>query len=288
MRQGGDVENPAELIGQLVRLVGEILGSSALRFDVGPTLAVLGVLLVFLQLVARPVTRWVTRETGGLAGVSRAMAVAAEAGSDAVVSLGGAGLVRSSDALGRLQTLAALPLLGHVARAAARSGVPLRVLTNDPLAAIVASATIETAHANTETLERVGRSRVVFIGEGRPAGAGLVLTTGARPAAAFVLGSLREEAQLQLDGLRSGAGSSVAGTAEPAQAPAVLLGGSGLIGPEAYQAAADLRADVSERTMVLAANRLMGLAAALIVIGSLLALAGVMDPTEILLGIGTE
>ena len=278
------MESPAEFIGQLVRLVGELLGASALRFDVGPTLAVLGVLLVFLQLVARPVTRWVTSDPGGLGGVSRAMAVVAEAGTDAVVSLGGAGLVRSSDSFGRLQTLAALPLLGHVARAAARSGVPLRVLTNDPLAAIVASATLEAAHASTVTLERVGRSRVVFVGEGRPAGAGLVMTTQARPAAAFAFGSLREEAQLQLDGLRFGVGSSTAGTAEPAQAPAVLLGGGGLIGPEAYQAAADLRADVGERTMVLAANRLIGLVFILIALGSLLALAGVVNPGELLLG----
>ena len=184
---------PAELLGRIVRFVGEILGSSSLRFDVGPTLVVLGIVLVLLQLVARPVTRWVTSDAAGLAGIGRAMALAAESGTDAVVSLGGGGLVRATDALARLQTLAALPILAHVARAAARSGVPLRVLTNDPLVGMVGAATLDAAHAATATQERLGRSRIILVGEGRPALAGLPMTTTARPAAAFALGSLREE-----------------------------------------------------------------------------------------------
>lgn len=281
--------NPAELLGRLVELVGEILGASSLRFEIGPTLVVLGVLLVFLQLVARPISRWVTSDAGGLAGVPRAMALAAEAGTDAVVSLGAGGLARSTDALARLQTLAAMPILGHVARAAARSGVPLRVLTNDALAGVVADAALESAHVGTGTPERSGRSRTVVIGEGRPAAGGLVLTARARPAAAFVAGSLREEAQLHLEGLGAGAGALVAGTAEAAEAPSLLIaGGAALIGPEPYQAASDLRADVNERTTVMAANRLIYLVLAAIVIGSALAFAGVLDPRDLLLGIGAE
>ena len=281
--------SPAELFGRLVRFVGEILGASSLRFEIGPTLVVLGVALVLLQLVARPISRWVTADAAGLAGVGRAMALAAEAGTDAVVSLGGAGLVRGTDALARLQTLAALPILGHVARAAARSGVPLRVLTNDPIAAVVASATVDAAHASTATPERQGRSRVVMVGEGRPSLAGLAMTTRARPAAAFALGSLREEALLHVDGLRGGAGSLATASAEAAQAPSLLIGGgAALIGPEPYQAGADLRSDVDERMMVLAANRLIGVAVAVVVIGSILALAGVVDLAAFLAGTATE
>jgi hypothetical protein len=283
------VPDPAELFGRIVRFVGDILGASALRFEVGATLVILGILLVLLQLVARPVTRWATSDAGGLTAVGRAMALAAESGTDVVVSLGAAGLVRGTDALGRLQTLAAMPVLAHVARAAARSGVPLRVLTNDPLAAVVADATLAAGHASTDTLERSGRSRVVLVGEGRPSAAGLVMTTNARPAAAFVVGSLREEATLHLEGLRHGAGALVAGTAEAAQVPTVLLAGGGtLIGPEAYQAPADLRADVNERTMVMAANRLILVAAIAIVIGSVLALTGVVDPATLLSGTPAE
>ena len=48
--------------------------------------------------------RWVTSDAAGLAGVGRAMALAAESGTDAVVSLGGGGITRATDALGRLQT----------------------------------------------------------------------------------------------------------------------------------------------------------------------------------------
>lgn len=279
--------SPAELLGRLVRFIGEILGASSLRFEIGPTIVVLGVVLVLLQLVARPISRWVTSDAAGLAGVGRAMALAAESGTDAVVSLGGAGIVRTSDALGRLQTLAALPILGHVARAAARSGIPLRVLTNDPIAGVVAAATVDAAHAATATRERLGRSRVVLVGEGRPTIAGLAMTTRARPAAAFALGSLREEALLHLEGLRAGAGSLAAASAEAAQAPSLLLGaGAVLIGPEPYQAGADLRSSAEERTMVMAANRLIALAIAVIVVGSILALVGVGDLVEFLAGSG--
>ena len=181
--------------------------------------------------------------------------------------------------------MAALPILGHVARAAARSGIPLRVLTNDPIAGVMAASAVDAAHASTATQERQGRSRIVMVGEGRPTIAGLAMTTRARPAAAFALGSLREEALLHLDGLRAGAGSLATVSAEAAQAPSLLLGGgAALIGPEPFQAGADLRSDVEERTMVLAANRLIGLAVAVIVLGSILALAGIVDLGEFLAG----
>ena len=278
---------PAEILERLINFVGEVLGSSSLRFEIGPTLIVLAVLLVLLQLVARPVSRWQTSDTGGLAGIGRAMALAAEAGTDAVVVLGGAGIARSTDALARLQTLAALPLLGHVARAAARSGVPLRVLVNDALAGVAADAALDTAHRRTATLERLARSRIVVAGEGRPALGGLAMTARARPAAALALGSLREEGALLLEGLRNGGGSLSAGTAEAAQAPTALLAGGGaLVGPELFTAAADLRADPNERTMVMAANRLLVAALVVLVAGSALALAGVIEPSDLLLGIG--
>lgn len=281
--------SPAELVGRLVRFVGEILGASSLRFEVVPTLVILGVVLVLLQLVARPVSRWITTDAGGLAGIGRAMALAAESGTDVVVSLGGGGLTRGTDALARLQTLAAMPILAHVARAAARSGVPLRVLTNDPMAGVVAAATLDAGHASTDTLERSTRSRVVMVGEGRQAGAGLVMTTRARPAAAFALGSLREEATLHLEGLRGGAGALAAGTAEAAQAASVLVGGGGaMIGPEPFQAASDLRADVNERTMVLAANRLIVLVTAALAIGAALSLTGILDVPTLMTGAGQE
>jgi hypothetical protein len=277
---------PNDLVGELIRFVGDVLGASSLRFDVGPTLVVIGIVLVFLQLVARPVTRWTSNETAGLAGVGRSMALAAEAGTDAVVSLGTAGLARSTDALGRLQSLAALPVLGHVARAAARSGVPMRVITNDPLLAVAASATVEAAHVATSTRERSGRSRIVMAGEGRGVPAGLAMTAGARPEAAFIIGSLREEAQIQLEGLGGGAGSLSCGTADGAQAASLLVAsGDALVGPEPYGLAADLRADVDERTAVLAANRLIGIALVALAAGAMLSAAGVLDPAS-LLGIG--
>jgi hypothetical protein len=284
------MSGPAEVLGEVVEFVGGILSSSSLRFEAVPTIVLLGVLLVFLQLVARPISRWVSADPAGLGGVGRAMALAAESGTDAVVSLGTAGIARTTDAAARLQTLAALPVLAHVARASARAGVPLRVLTNDAFAATVAAATVDAAHVSTATQERAGRSRIVIVGEGRTVAAGLVMSARARPAAAFAVGSLREESTLYFEGLRSGAEALVAGTAEGSQVPSVLLaGGDGaLVGPEPFQVAADLRSDVAERTTVLAGNRLLWLAALLIVAGSALALADVLDLRGFLVGIATE
>jgi len=280
---------PADAIEAVLRFVGDILGASSLRFGIGPTLVLLAVLLIFLQLVARPVTRWVSGDPGGLGAIGRAMALAAEAGTDVVVSLGTAGIARSTDAFGRLQTLAALPILAHVARAAARSGVPLRVLTNDPLAGAMAAGALATAHAATATEERATRSRVVMVGEGRGTMSGLLLSAQARPAAAIAAGSLREEAQLHLDGLRGGAGALNAATAEPAQIPAVLLGSpTGLVGPELFGVVADLRASGDERTAVAAANRLAIGVVALIAIAFVGVLLGVFDLAPFLVGTGVE
>jgi hypothetical protein len=281
------VPTPADVVAEILAFVSDVLGSSSLRLGVGPTLLILGVILVFLQLVARPITRWVTTDAGGLAAVARSMAVAAEAGTDAVVTLGSGGLTRSTDAFARLQTLAALPTLGHVVRAAARSGVALRVLVNDPLTEVAARTTLDAAHERTSTLERVGRSRVVLTGEGRLPAAGLVMTSRARPAAAIAVGSLREEATLHLEGLRGTAGAMVSGTAEAAQAAApVFVGGGVLIGPELFQVAGDLRSDVNDRSVALAANRLIGLAVVTIIAASVLALTGLIEPSDLLLGIG--
>ncbi len=277
---------PAEAVEAVLAAIGDILGASSLRLGIGPTLVVLAILLVLLQRVARPVTRWVTTDAGGLAAVGHAMAVAAESGTDAVVMLGTGGIARATDSLARIQTLSALPILAHVSRAAARSGVAVRVLVNDPFVEVAARATVSSAHEQTATRERLGRSRVVLSGEGRQAIAGLAMTARARPAAAIAVGSLREEATLQLEGLRASAGVLIGGTAEAAQAAAPRLGdGGALIGPELLQAGADLRGDLDERSAVLAANRLIWLAVLTLVIGSILTLAGVIEPIDLMLGL---
>lgn len=278
---------PAEAVEAVLAAVGDILGGSSLRLGIGPTLVLLAILLVLLQRVARPVTRWVSSDAGGLGGIGSAMAVAAESGTDAVVTLGTGGIARATDALARIQTLAAMPILAHVARSAARSGVAVRVLVNDPLVETAARATIASAHERTETLERLARSRVVLAGEGRQAMAGLALTARARPAAAIAVGSLREESMLQLEGLRGSAGMLISGTADTAQAPAPLLGSGGaLVGPAVFQAAADLRADIDERSVVLAANRLLAGAILVLVLATALSLAGVIEPIDVMLGLG--
>jgi hypothetical protein len=277
--------NIGELVGSVVTFLGEQIGASSLRLGPIPSVAVFGVVLVLLSLVARPTTRWMLRDLGHLAAVSRAMALAAEAGSDAVFSLGTAGVARGSAAFERLQTLAALPLLSHVARAAARAGVPLRVTSNDPVAVHLGEVALAEAHRRTDTAERAERSRVEFVGEGRATAAAAAMAEERRPAAAFVAGGISEESlPLLVSEMRDAEWTSF-GTAQPSQAGSVLLTGVGaLVGPELFQAPAELGPARGERTGALAANRLVVGALAVIVAGSAAAVASGIDLAAVLAG----
>jgi hypothetical protein len=273
------------LLAGLLDFISQQIGASSLRLGAIPTVALLGIVLVLLSLIARPTTRWVARDLGRLAAVRRAMALAAESGGAAAFSLGSAGVARAASSADRLQTLAAIPLLGHVARAAARAGVPLRVTANDPVAVYEAQGALDAAHQATETEERQERSTTEYVGEGRAAAAAIAMAEAGAPAAAFVDGSLAEEALLLLDGAQHGAAWTSFGTAAPSQAGSVLLEGDGtLIGPEMYQAPSDLRAAGHGRTAVLAANRIIVGALVTIALGSLLAVAGGMDLAGVLAG----
>jgi hypothetical protein len=270
--------DPGQLVGDLLRYIGDQIGASSLRLGPLPTLALLSVLLVLLSLVARPSTRWMVRDLGRLAAVGRAMALAAESGGEAAFSLGTAGVARGVSAFDRIQTLAALPILGHAARAAARAGVPLRVTANDIVAVHLAEVALADAHHRTETEERRERSRAEYIGEGRAVAAATALAESGTPAAAFAEGGLSEESLLLLEGAGKAAAWTSFGTASAGQAGSVLLASEGsLIGPELYQAPSDLRAAGHERTGVLAANRLIAAAVVVVAVGSLVALAGGVD-----------
>jgi len=279
------VPDIGELIGSVVGVIGQVLGASSLRLGIGPTLAIAGVLLILLSLVARPISRWTTRDLGRLSAVGRSMALAAESGAAATFSLGSAGVARSVAAQQRLQTLAALPILAHVSRAAARSGVALELTANDPLAVLLAEATVAEAHRSTDTLERAGRSRVTYVGEGRATAAGRALAAERSGGAAFVMGGLGEEGLLLLEGMAIGASSTSFGTAAASQASSVLLEGDGtLIGPELYQAPSDLRATGHDRIAVFAGNRLTWISVLVIVLGSLLVVFGHLDLAALLVG----
>ena len=267
--------NLGELAARLIGFMNQAVGSSSMRLGAAPTVAVLLVLLVLLSLVARPSARWTPAGLGRLAAVRRAMALAAESGADAAISLGSAGVVRAASATDRFQTLASLPLLGHVAEAAARAGVSLRVTTNDPVAAIFAEATLAGAHRRTATPERASASAVEYLGEGRTVAAGAALARAAPHGVAVVAGGLGEESLLMLDGMLRAAEWSMAGTANVSQVGGPLLYGDGsLIGPELFQAAAEIAPSGHARTTVRAANRLIWSVVFVLLIGSIAGWAG--------------
>lgn len=277
--------NLGELAARLIGLLADAVGSSSLRLGAAPTLTILLVLLVLLSLVGRPSARWMAEDLGRLGEVGRAMALAAEAGADAAVSLGSAGIARAASALERFQTIAALPILGHLARAAARAGVPLRVTANDPVTVLLADATLAAAHRRTSTPERAAASTVEYLGEGRALAAGVALSDARPHGVAMVVGSLGEEGILLLDGLLRASDWTVGGTASTAQPAGPLLVADGtLIGPELFQAAGEIADGRHARTAVLAANRLIWTAIAVLLVGSLAGLAGGPQVAEFLAG----
>jgi hypothetical protein len=264
-----------DVVARLVAFVGDLINDSSLRLGLLPTIGVLAVLLVLLSLVARPTTRWTTRDLGRFASLGQSMARAAEAGATATFSLGTAGVARAVAAGERLQTLAGLPLLGQVARAAARSGVPLHVTTNDPITALLAGDAVDDAHRRTDTPERRRRSTVEFVGEGRAASAGLALSSVRAGGAGHLAGGAGQESLLLASGVAAGDGTSRLGLGEASEAPSVLLLGDGaLIGADLFAAPADLRGTGQSRTAVVATNRLIGIAAAVLVLALAWALLG--------------
>jgi hypothetical protein len=277
--------NLGELATRLIGILADAVGSSSLRLGAVPTVAILLVLLVLLSLVARPGARWMAEDLGRLDEMRRAMGLAAESGADAAVSLGSAGIARAASAPERFQTLAALPILGHLARAAARAGVPLRVTANDPVTVLLAEATLASAHRQTSTPERAASATAEYLGEGRALAAGMVLGDGRPHGVAMVAGGLGEEGILLLDGLLRPADWSVAATASTAQPAGPLLIADGtLIGPELLQAAGEIADGGYARTAVLAANRLIWTAIAVLLAGSMVGLAGGPQVAEFLAG----
>jgi len=273
------------LVAGIFSFIGEQVGASSLRLGPVPAISVFLVVLVLLSLVARPTARWATRDIGRLARVGRAMALAAESGAAAAFSLGTAGIARGTSSIERMQTLAALPILGHIARAAARSGVPLRVTTNDPVAAHLAAVTLDEAHARTETLERAERSSVAFLGEGRATAAAAALMLSEPASASFVAGGMAEEALLLTVGSVANAAWSSVGTAVASEAVTVELVGDGtMIGAELFHAPSDLHAGHHERTGAQAANRLIVASIVILVVGSLAAFVGGVDVTGAIAG----
>ncbi len=264
-----------ELVARLLAWVGELINASSLRVGLAPTVAVLVVLLTLLSLVARPSSRWVTRDAGKLTGLGRSMALAAEAGATATLSVGTAGLARATSAVDRMQTLVVLPLVEHVARTAARAGVPLHISTNDPVVAGLAEAIVTEAHDATGTGERRQRSDVEFLGDGRLPPAGLSLGADARRVAGFALGGLGDESLLLVHGMAAGPTGARAGTGDVAQAPSVLLEGLGtLVGADLYAAPAEVRSTGHARTAVVATNRLVGVVIGTLLLAAAWALAG--------------
>jgi len=277
--------NIGELASQFINWAVGAVGESSMRIGSVPTLVTLLIPLVVLSLVARPARRWAGSEVGALANMARAMALAAESGKDVVVSLGSAGLVRGASAAERLQTLVALPLLGHFARAAARAGVPVHVASNDPLVTFLAQGTLDESHRLTSTRERSGSSMVTYIGEGRPLAAAAALADEGGHGVVLVAGGLAEEGLMLLSGLSGSAPWSVGATASPAElAGPLLLDDGAVVGPELFQALAEVAPMAHSRTTVIAANRLIvGIVVAML-LGSLAMLAGAPDLAPFLVG----
>jgi hypothetical protein len=162
------------------------------------------------------------------------------------------------------------------------------------VAAHLALVALAAAHERTATPERQGRSGVTYVGEGRATEAARALAAhgagdrleapAADHAMSLVLGDVAEDALLLMVGAATGDSATTFGTASGSEATSVLLTAEGtLIGPELFVAGSDLRPGAA-RAGVLTANRLAWLAAAILLVGSLLQLAGIVDIAGFLVG----
>src|SRR5438132_13293818 len=99
--------NIGDLAGHLIGLLGDLIGSSSARLGPAGIGTILLVLFLLLALLARPVTRWTTRDLGRLATLRRSLAMAAAAGAVAAVPRATAGVARAADASRRTRIPAA-------------------------------------------------------------------------------------------------------------------------------------------------------------------------------------
>src|SRR5437764_7866763 len=93
--------NIGDLAGHLIGLLGDLIGSSTARLGAPGIGSILLVLFLLLALLARPVTRWTTRDVGRLATLPRSLAIGAAAGARGAGSLGTAGMARPARPVGR-------------------------------------------------------------------------------------------------------------------------------------------------------------------------------------------
>lgn len=95
------------------------------------------------------------------------------------------------------------------------------------------------------------------------------------PGARATLPGAAQESLLLASGVAAGDGTTRIGLGEASEAPSVLLLGDGaLIGADLFAAPADLRGAGQSRIAVVATNRLIGIAAAVLVIALAWALLG--------------
>jgi hypothetical protein len=142
-----------------------------------------------------------------------------------------------------IQTIAALAILGHVARATARYGTDLDVPNRDPLTFVTARETVRGAYLMEGRPDLYREEMVNYVTYDQFAFTAAVSgrMVRERPAANFLIGYFFAESLILAESGQASGAIQIAGTADPAQLPFFVAACDyTLIGEELYAAGAYL------------------------------------------------
>ncbi len=234
-----------------------------------------GSILVYITLAKRGSALYI-RKIAGLDAVDEAVGRATEMGRK-VLFIPGIGSVDN------IQTIAAMSILGYVAKRTAAFGTNLEVPNRDPLVLATAKEVVKEAYLQTGRPDNFQEDMVNYVTYDQFAYTAAIqgLMTREKPATNFLIGSFYAESLIMAEAGNAAGAIQVAGTAELAQLPFFVVACDyTLIGEELYAASAYL----SKEPLMLGSIKGQDLAKvvlmALIVMGVILSSVGVTGFAE--------
>jgi hypothetical protein len=237
-------------------------------------LAVFCVLIVLAILLARNGAPFKIRRLAALDAVDEAIGRATEMGRSVL-------FIPGIQDMNDVQTVAGVTVLGPVARTAAEYDAKLEVPTSRSLVMVAARETVRAAHFSAGRPDTYNEANIYYITDEQFAYVSAVVGKMVRdkPAACFYMGAFYAESLLFAENGNSIGAIQIAGTAEPSQLPFFVAACDyTLIGEEFFAASAYLSGERDQLGSIKGQDFVKLVVAGLIVLGVLLAVAGVAMP----------
>ena len=234
-------------------------------------------LIVFFTLRARMGKRMFIRRIGGLDAVEEALGRATEMGRATL-------FVPGLSTIDDIATIAAINILGEVAKKTARFGTPLTVPTADPIVFTVAQETVKESYTTAGRPDSYDQGMVYFLTNEQFAYAAGVdgIMVREKPATNFLIGYFWAESLIIAETGASTGAIQIAGTDALAQLPFFITACDyTLIGEELYAASAYLSREPLLLGAIKGQDYSKLLILTLITLGTIIALASGLQVTDI-------